>query len=332
MRFFLVSLLLLGITSCKSNRNEYAVIGNIEAISPSLGSILDTTAKIEIVAEGYDWTEGPLWLPDQKALLFSDIPPNKIFKWTEEKGAELYLTPSGYSGSVPRTGEPGSNGLLLSPTGKLVLCQHGDRRLAIMEPPLDRPAPEFETLIDQYQGKKLNSPNDAVYHPNGDLLFTDPPYGLEKNVDDPAKELAFQGVYLLKSSGELRLLTDSLTRPNGIALTNTGKSVIIANSDPEKARWYLFDLQNDSLINGRILLDATTQAKSESGLPDGLKTDKNGNIFATGPGGVWIFDAKGTLAGKIRIPSPCSNVALADDEKTLFITADSRILRLRLRK
>lgn len=332
MRFLLISLLLLGIASCKLNRDPYTSIGSIETISPELGSILDTTAKIEIVAEGYDWTEGPLWLPDQKALLFSDIPPNKIFKWTEAKGAELYLTPSGYTGSAPRTGEPGSNGLLLSPDGKLVLCQHGDRRLAVMEAPLDNPASEFKTLIDQYQGKKLNSPNDAVYHPNGDLLFTDPPYGLEKNADDPAKELAFQGVYLLKPSGEIKLLTDTLTRPNGIALTDSGKSVVIANSDPEKARWYIFELRNDSLANGRILFDATTGARTETGLPDGLKVDKNGTIFATGPGGVWIFDSKGILLGKIRIPSACSNVALADDQKTLFITADSRILRLKLKK
>ncbi|MBX2926155.1 MAG: SMP-30/gluconolactonase/LRE family protein [Chitinophagaceae bacterium] len=312
---------------------EARTIGSVEKIDPALEKIIDADVKIEILAEGYTWTEGPLWVEQEKMLLFSDIPPNKIFKWTKEKGAELYLTPSGYTGATPRTGEPGSNGLLLNKAGQLVMCQHGDRRMAVMEAPVSAPQPVFKTLADNYQGKKLNSPNDAVYRSNGDLFFTDPPYGLEKNVDDPAKEIPFQGVFIMNPVGEVKLLTDTITRPNGIAFIHNEKTLVVANSDPDKARWYLFDIAgNDSLYNNRILYDATDEAKKEGGLPDGLKVDKDGNIFASGPGGIWIFDNAGKLIGKLKIPSACSNVALADDDKTLFITAGNYLLRLKMRE
>lgn len=310
---------------------NYKTIGTIVSLDPELDSLINPTAAIEIIAEGYDWTEGPLWLEDEKALLFSDIPPNKIFKWTESKGAQLYLTPSGYTGSVPRGGEPGSNGLLLNKDGKLVLCQHGDRRMALMDAELNAPAPRFITLADNYQGKKLNSPNDAIFRSNGDLIFTDPPYGLEKNADDPAKELPYQGVFKL-SNGQLTLLTDSLTRPNGLAFMNKEQRLIVANSDPEKAMWYLFDVSPGGLlVNQRVFHDATVMAKTKKGLPDGLKVDSKDNVFATGPGGVYIFNASGKQIGKIEIPEACSNIALADDDKTLFITADMYVLRVRMR-
>jgi len=310
--------------------NNVKTIGSIEQIDASLSAVIDKDAKIEIIAEGHDWTEGPVWVESEKMLLYSDIPPNKIFKWTEEKGSELYLTPSGYTGSIPRGGEPGSNGLLLNKEGKLVLCQHGDRRMAVMDADLKTPVPNFISLADNYQGKKLNSPNDAVFRSNGDLFFTDPPYGL---ANDSLKELPFQGVYKV-SNGQVVLLTDSITRPNGIAFANNEKTLIVANSDPDKPYWYLFDIAaNDSLTNGRILHDATAVHKTGAkGLPDGLKVDKQGNIFATGPGGVYIFNASGTQIGKINIPEACSNVALADDDKTLFITADMYVLRVKLRK
>ncbi|MBX3240528.1 MAG: SMP-30/gluconolactonase/LRE family protein [Chitinophagaceae bacterium] len=329
MKFPVIYIFSLFVFSCN---DDVKTMGTIERISPSLAAIIDTAAEIEVLSGGYDWTEGPLWLEKEKALLFSDIPPNRIYKWTEEKGAELYLTPSGYTGTVARVGEPGSNGLLLNAEGQLVLCQHGDRRMAIMDAPLDKPYSMFKTIADNYQGKRFNSPNDAVYRSNGDLFITDPPYGLEKNVEDTAKEIPFQGVYVIKPSGEVKLLTDTITRPNGIALMNNENTLLVANSDGDKAVWYLFDIDNDSLYNNRILYDATTEAKSEGGLPDGLKVDKAGNIFASGPGGVWIFDTEGKVAGKIKLPVACSNVALADDNKTLYITADSYMLRVKMRQ
>mgnify|MGYP002619253331 CR=1 FL=1 len=311
---------------------EMRTLGKIERIDPALDAITDTSAKPEIIAEGFDWTEGPLWIADKKMLLFSDIPPNTIYKWTEEGGTQVYLTPSGYTGTTPRGGEVGSNALLLTPDGKLAMCQHGDRRMAMMDAPLDSPEPKFVTIAGNWQGKKFNSPNDAVYRSNGDLFFTDPPYGLEHNMDDPLKEIPFQGVYRVTPQGEVKLLIDSLTRPNGLAFLEGEKQLIVANSDPEKAIWYLFDIgPGDVLTSAGILYDATAEAKTESGLPDGLKVDKQGNIFATGPGGVFIFNKDKKLIGKIKVPQPCSNVALADDDKTIFITSDNYVLKLKLR-
>lgn len=334
MSRILTLILILAMTaSCAGpDSSKHRTIGTIEKMDPSFDQLVDPGATIEIIAEGFDWTEGPLWLPAEKALLFSDIPPNKIFKWTEEKGASLYLHPSGYTGTVPRGGEPGSNGLILNKEGRLVLCQHGDRRMALMDAELHAPAARFITLADSWQGKKLNSPNDAVFRSNGDLFFTDPPYGLVNNDKDSSKEIPFQGVYKV-SNGEVTLLTDSLTRPNGIAFLNNEKTLLVANSDENKAAWYLFDLGvDDSLTNARLLYDATPMVKGNKGLPDGLKVDPEGNIFATGPGGVFVFNTAGKQIGKFHIPEACSNIALADDGKTVFITADMYVLRVKLRK
>jgi len=205
--------------------------------------------------------------------------------------------------------------------------------LAIMDAALSDPKPVFKTIVGNYQSKKFNSPNDLVFRSNGDLFFTDPPYGLEKNMDDPLKEIGFQGVYCVKPSGEIKLLTDSITRPNGIAITPDQKTLIVANSDSTKATWYAFDIaDNDSLINPRIFYNAEEAIKKEKGNPDGLKIDKNGNVFASGPGGIWIFNSKGKVLGKIKIAAAVSNCAFSPDEKTLYITADMYVLRMKMRK
>lgn len=336
-QFVLIIVILLiveALCSCNTSntKHEDSMMGTIEILDPLLNNILNKDARIEIIAEGHEWTEGPLWLEHQKMLLYSDIPRNSVYKWTEEKGAELYLEPSGYTGTALRGGETGSNALLLNSKGQLVLCQHGDRRMAIMDAPIDDPKPNFITLASEYNGKKFDSPNDAVYRTNGDLFFTDPPYGLEKHENDPSKAAPYQGVYKLSTDGTVSLLIDSLTRPNGIAFFPGERRMIVANSDPKKAAWYVFDLtEDDSLINGSILYDATPEVNSNKGLPDGLKIDKQGNVFATGPGGVWIFGQTGKLLGKIRFPEATSNCALADDDKTLYVTADMYVLRIKLR-
>ncbi|HZH94943.1 MAG TPA: SMP-30/gluconolactonase/LRE family protein, partial [Flavisolibacter sp.] len=183
----------------------YKATGTIERHDSSINAILSPAAKAEIIATGFDWSEGPLWIEKSKMLLFSDIPVNTIYKWTEKGGIEVYLKPSGYTGTAKRDGEPGSNGLILDKKGNLVLCQHGDRRMARMNAPINKPAPKFISLAGNYRGKKLNSPNDAVYNSKGELFFTDPPYGLEKGTTDPKKELPFQGVYKVKTSGEVVL-------------------------------------------------------------------------------------------------------------------------------
>lgn len=306
--------------------------GNIERLDPALDSIIDVKASIDTLAEGFTWSEGPLWIERSKMLLFSDVPANTVYKQTEAKGKEVFLDSSGYTGSVARGGETGSNGLLLDKEGRLVLCQHGNRQVAIMEASLDAPKAVYKSIANNYQSKKFNSPNDAVFRSNGDLFFTDPPYGLEKNMDDPLKELPFQGVYKVNASGEVVLLTDSITRPNGIAFTPGEKTLIVANSDSTRPVWYAFDFgTGDSLVNGRVFYDASAASKLEKGLPDGLKIDSKGNVFATGPGGVWIFNKNGKLLGKIKISQLVSNCALSPDEKTLYLTADMSVLRIKMR-
>jgi len=313
--------------------HKYKTIGSIERIDPAFDSIISSNAIPEIIADSFAWSEGPLWIDNKKMLLFSDIPNNTVYKWTEAKGKEIYLKPSGYTGSVARGGETGSNGLILNKDGKLVLCQHGNRQMAMMDADIDNPKPVYKTIAAMYQSKKFNSPNDAVYRSDGTLFFTDPPYGLEKNMDDPLKEILFQGVYKVDASGNVKLLTDSISRPNGIAFMPGEKTLLVANSDSTKPVWYAFDIDaNDSLVNQRIFYDASAEAKKEKGLPDGMKIDRKGNVFATGPGGVWIFDKEGKVLGKIKIPVSCSNIALTPDEKTLFITADMYVLRLKLKE
>ena len=308
---------------------ESKTLGSIDRSDPSLDKIVDPSATIEILSDGYEWSEGPVWVESEKMLLFSDVPKNIVYKWTEKDSIEIYLQPSGYTGQAnSNSKEEGSNGLALSPEGKLVLCQHGDRRLAVLEAPLASPASNFTTIAGDYNGKKFNSPNDVAIRSNGDYFFTDPPYGMPEDLE---QEIPFQGVYKA-SGGAVKLLIDSLTRPNGIAFMPGERTFIVANSDPKKAIWYAFDLdESDSVSNARVFYDATENAGSERGLPDGLKIDKQGNVFATGPGGVWIFDKSGKILGRIKLPVATANCALSTDEKTLFITADNYLLRLKLR-
>jgi gluconolactonase len=301
--------------------------------SPKLSEIIPNNVQVEIIGEGFDWTEGPLWLPTENKLIFSDIPKNYIFEWTEKSGIKLYLKPAGYTDAKKRGGETGSNGLLLSPKGELVLCQHGDRRMAKMNAKLSNPKADFTTLAGNYNGKKLNSPNDAVYDNKGNLYFTDPPYGLEFNMDDPSKELDFQGVYKVDKTSKITLLTKELSRPNGIAFSPDYKKLYVANSDPDKAIWMVYDVdENGLLINGKLFFDATNKTKTLKGLPDGMKVHKNGWIFATGPGGVLIFTAQGEHLGTIFTGEATANCAFNPDYSELFITADDYLLRVKLKK
>ena len=311
---------------------DFATTGFVERLDPSLDALIAKDAKLEILAEGFDWSEGPLWVESHQFLLFSDIPPNNIYRWDAENGLELYLNPSGYTDTVSRGGEVGSNGLLLDDKGRLVLCQHGDRRVARMQTGLDDPQPNYETIIDNYQGGRLNSPNDATYSSTGDLYFTDPPYGLEERMDDPRKELDFQGVYRLDAEdGTLHLLTDQLSRPNGIALSPDQSILYVANSDPQRAIWMEYAVMPDgNLDQGKVFYDATEMVPKTKGLPDGLKVHPSGNIFATGPGGVWIFDPSGKHLGTLHTGQATSNCALGNNNKFLYITADMYLLRIAL--
>jgi gluconolactonase len=315
-----------------SEKSKLQTIGEIVRSSPEIERVLPADAAIEVLAEGFDWSEGPLWVPAGDFVLFSDIPPNKIMRWKEGEGLSLYLTPSGFTGEEKSlSGEPGSNGLLLDSQGNLVMCQHGDRRMAKMIAPIDQPKPNFSTLADRWNGKRFNSPNDATFDSEGNLWFTDPPYGLPGQAKDSSKEIPFQGVYRLNKNGSVELMLDSLTRPNGIAFSPDERTLYVANSDPEKAVWMAYDVSPEgALSNGRIFHEATAMVKDYRGLPDGLKVNRNGIIFATGPGGVWIFKPDGTVLGRLDTRQATSNCALGKDQKTLYITADMYLCRVSL--
>lgn len=324
-------ILLLFITTTCMAQTTYKTIGVVERYDAALDNIVSKNAKAEIIADGFDWSEGALWVEKYKMLLFSDVPQNIIYKWTEKNGKEIYFTPSGYTGTIKRGGEMGSNGLTLDEHGNLVMCQHGDRRMARMDAPLDNPQPKFITLADKYKGKRFSSPNDAAFNSKGELFFTDPPYGLLTQSDnDSAKEISWNGVYKVKKNGEVILMTDTLTRPNGIALFPGEKKLLVANSDPQKPNWYIFDVDGDKLSNGKIFYHAISE-KGMKGLPDGFKIDKQGNVFATGPGGVHIFNKDGKLLGRLRLDEATSNCSLSADQKTLYITNDMYVLRFKMR-
>ncbi|MEM7514550.1 MAG: SMP-30/gluconolactonase/LRE family protein [Bacteroidota bacterium] len=311
----------------KSAKDLY--IGEIRVHDPALAGIIDTTANISILGEGFTWSEGPVWVPSQQKLLFSDVPENIIYSWDSIAGVDTFLTPSGFTGETTNSTEPGSNGLALDLDGRLLLCQHGDRRIARWEGSWDQPVASYSTVAGRYDGNRFNSPNDLIVATNGNIYFTDPPYGLKDQVNDPEKEIPFQGVYLKKPDGELLLLTKDLSRPNGVALSPDEKTLYVANSDPERAIWMAYDIMEDGRVeNERLFFDATPMTETLRGLPDGLKVDQQGNLFATGPGGVLIFSPEGTHLGTIFTTQATANCSFGKDGRSLFMTADMYLLEV----
>jgi gluconolactonase len=326
---FLASLaiVLVAAIGLAADKLKYQKLGTIERIDPRFDKIVPPGATVRKLAEGFDWSEGPVWIADGGYLLFSDIPRNSVMKWKEGDGISLFMKPSGYTGVSDYGGEPGSNGINLDPQGRLVFCEHGDRRVSRMEKDGGK-----KTLVDNYQGKRLNSPNDSVFKSNGDLYFTDPPYGLPNRYDDPRRELDFCGVYRLSADGNLTLLTKEMTRPNGIAFSPDEKTLYVAQSDPMAAIWRAFDVEPDGTLGkSRVLFDATPWVKQgKKGLPDGMKVDQDGNLFATGPGGVHVFPPMGEHLGPCATGDATANCAFGDDGSTLYITADMYLARVRL--
>lgn len=307
---------------------SYPTFGEIIREDPAVDRLLDRDARVEVLASGFQWAEGPVWIREGEYLLFSDIPRNSIFRWSADRGVELFMQPSGYTGVVPYGREPGSNGLTLDPAGRLVLCEHGDRRVSRLEKDGGK-----RTLADSFQGKRLNSPNDLVYDRRGALYFTDPPYGLPENAADPRKELDFQGIFRLAPDGELTLLHREMRRPNGLAFSPDERTLYVANSDPEQAVLLAFPVLPDgSLGASRLFTDFTPEAKAGlPGLPDGLKVDREGNLWATGPGGVYLLAPDGRRLGRIDTGQRTANCNWGEDGGTLFITADSYLCRIRTR-
>ena len=311
---------------------------NVDRLDPAIDKIIPKGAMLDRVADGFTWGEGPIWIGD--SLYFAEIPSNSIRKWNVASGESIFLQPSGYKGSAPYGGpESGSNGMTLDVRGRLTVAGHAQRDVYRLES-LD-PHGQITILADSYQGKKLNSPNDLVYKSDGSLYFTDPPYGLRTQKDtDPEKELTANGVYRIPHAleqtpgsaparADLQLLVGDLTRPNGIAFSPDEKYLYVNNSEPKKI-WMRYRVQSDgSLTDAKLFYDATADARP--GAPDGMKVDEQGNVYSTGPGGLWIFSPEGKPLGTILIPEKAANCTWAGpDRKTLYITASSSIYRIHL--
>lgn len=311
----------------------------IQKLDPSLDQLVPANAKLEQVASGFNkWTEGPVWT-HEGSLLFAEIPSNNIVRWVPGGKATVFMHPSGYKGAEPFKGpEPGSNGMTLDPDGRVTVAGHAGRTVWRMET-LD-PKGRITVLADSYQGKKLNSPNDVVYRSDGSLYFTDPPYGLQsQGDDDPQKELKVNGVYRVPGARKqkagappdrdrLQLVIKDLPRPNGLVFSPDGKYLYVADSG--KKIWMRYRVQPDgSVTDGELFLDASKE--TAVGAPDGLRVDKKGNIYSSGPGGVWIIAPSGKHLGTIKVPENVSNVAWGDkDGKTLYITASTSLYRIKL--
>jgi gluconolactonase len=332
------ALFLLGIAAVAAEPGPdlLPTVGSIERLDPRFDALVPPAAAIEVLASGFAWSEGPVWVTSDVGglpagcLLFSDIPRNRVHRWQPGTGLDIFMEPAGFTGPAGYGKERGSNGLTLDCQGRLILCEHGDRRVSRLEPGGGK-----KTLADAYRGKRFNSPNDATVHSSGAIYFTDPPYGLPEGWSDPRRELDVCGVYRLAPDGTVSLLCDSMTRPNGIAFSPDEKTLYVAQSDPAAPIWRAFMVAADGTVTdgktgGRVFFDATELAKTRRGLPDGLKVDAKGNLFATGPGGVLVFAPDGTHLGTLLAGQATANCAFGDDGRSLYITADALLCRVRL--
>ena len=302
-------IVLMSIVSACSSTSAIVTASNprIEIFDNSALAIIDPAVSIDILADGFSWTEGPVWVAEGEYLLFSDIPNNRIYKYSDDEGLSTYLDPSGATGL------------------------YSDDYMAAS---LSAPESKFKTMASEYKGQRLNSPNDGVFDALGNLYFTDPPYGLEKANQDPRKQLLFNGIFLFNTSGELILLDDQVSYPNGIILSKDEQTLIVAVSDHEKPHWLAYDVSaGGTLQNKRLWYDAShlLNQEGEQGLPDGMVVHSSGVIFATGPGGVWLFDQHGKVLAKIRTGQLTSNCTLNTDESQLYITADDYLMSIKLK-
>ncbi len=300
--------------------------GTILRVDPTFDALVPLDATIEKLADGFEFTEGPVWVRQgepEPHLLFSDIPANAIKKWSTSEGVTDFMNPV-YDGDPGERTQVGSNGLLIDGEGRLILCEHGNRRVSRIEAD-----GSITVLADRYDGKRLNSPNDAVFHSNGWLYFTDPPYGLAGQDEDPTKELNFNGIFRLSPEGEVQLLVSDQTRPNGIGLSPDERTLYVANSDGNQKVWFAYDVLEDGTLGpGRVFFDVN--AESAPGAADGMTIDRNGNLFATGPGGIWVISPDGRHLGSIQPDEVPANAAWGDDGSTLYMTARTGLYRVRL--
>ena len=309
-------------------------MGEILRFDPAADDLLPPDAQIEVLASGLDWSEGPLWIPQAATqpwgggyLVFSDVPRNQVMKWKEGEGLSVFLKPSGYTGVTDYGREPGSNGLGLNARGELISCEHGDRRVSVMIRNGGK-----RTLADNFEGKRFNSPNDCTIDWAGNVYFTDPPYGLPKGPgDSETRELAWNGIYRITPGGTVTLLSIEMTNPNGIALSPDEQTLYVAQSDPKAALWKAFPIKlNGTLGEARVVADATPMVGKHRGLPDGMKTDATGHLWATGPGGVHLLTPEGKLLARIDPKMACGNCCFGGgDGSMLYICADAVLVRVK---
>jgi len=331
--FIVMSFIFLA--SCSGVENiTYQTIGEIERLDPQISKLVPEDAKIEILADGFGWSEGPVWVMDGQYLLFNDIPANTLYKWTEKEGLSVYLRPAGISsGGDPKFQQFGCNGLFINPVNnRLILCEHGNRCLSQLDDKLWMKT----VVVDQYEGKKFNSPNDVVISSKGHFYFTDPPYGLKRvdgSVDkNPLKELDYSGVYHHSPDNTTTLITKELDRPNGIILSPDEKTLYVANSS-DRAIWLAFDVaENGSTSNSRIFFDASDLRKSgKKGGCDGMAVDTEGNIWATGPGGVLIISPEGKHLGTVHTGESIANCCFGGiNGDYLYMTSHMYLCRVKV--
>ena len=302
-------------------------IGSVERLSPEINNLIEKSAKIEILADGFEWSEGPVWSSQLNSVLFSDVPENVIYSWNEDKGLGTFTRPIGYSGKVPNLKKAGTNGLTIDADGNLIICMHGDRKITRLEKlNINRKV----TLVNSFDGKLLNSPNDLVYDSKGNLYFTDPPYGLLEGDNDKLKEIEFNGVYKVSPNGDIEVLVKNLTRPNGISISNDEKILYVANSDKNNPVIMQYDLSEEGAKNPSIFFDGRELTKKDIGLFDGLKVHPTGNVFATGPGGVLVIKENGDHIGTIRTEVRTANCAFDENFQYLYMTSDMFLTRIKL--
>lgn len=296
----------------------------------AIDALIAPGAEIEILCDGFVWTEGPVWIPEGDCLLFSDVPANRIYRWSERDGVSVFLDPSGYGGTEPWLfAEPGSNGLINEGPGTILICDHGNRAVAR----LDLATRRKTFLATHFEEKRFNSPNDLALASSGAIYFTDPPYGLQGRNHSPIKELEHNGVYRLDRDGTVTLLDDGLSFPNGLVFSPDERTLYVAVSEPDLPVWFAYDVDERGLLAGkRLFADASPEAAAGlPGLPDGMTIDIHGNLFATGPGGVHVYTPAGERIGRIDMGQKVANCAFGEDGSTLFLASTNLIARLRTR-
>ena len=321
----ILKLILILLNLAVISQNKF--IGSVERLSTEIDNLIEKSAKIEILADGFEWSEGPVWSSQLNSVLFSDVPENVIYSWNEDKGLGTFTRPIGYSGKVPNLKKAGTNGLTIDADGNLIICMHGDRKITRLEKlNINRKV----TLVNSFDGNLLNSPNDLVYDSKGNLYFTDPPYGLLEGDNDKLKEIEFNGVYKVSPNGDIEVLVKNLTRPNGISISNDEKTLYVANSDKNNPVIMQYDLSEEGAKNPSIFFDGRELTKKDIGLFDGLKVHPTGNVFATGPGGVLVIKENGDHIGTIRTEVRTANCAFDENFQYLYMTSDMFLTRIKL--